>query len=770
MTTEIYGVEFTGAEEVLAKQKQIDDAILAGQQRIADAERTATVAVNERANAHAKAIRQIQAEADAQNKLEASERARANKPSNRDQNFQSQLAREGLDQSGAIKKTELTVGGLADKFKAVSRDIGTAGGAVAQFATHAADEVLSVADAVGAGGLVGAIALAALAGKGISLVFEQWIAESEKAEQAAMASAQAEISWMEQTKESIKNKTKLITASMQEELAAELQFRELKAKHLDDTRVQLAAEIRDLSKSNDERAVILEKQSLNAIQIKSNEMDIKKAMADKAASTEDAILENQAADGVRAAEQETRLQDARDAGRVARLQRMNGLESTNQMTRIQNIEEIVNVQNRADQYTYDNSSKEEKQIAAQRIANRWAEANAAIEAIKREANARAKAAEDDLIERNRMMKQGFVSSRNDEVVQAAQIQFNATRKVVDMEGEYATKVREGSVAIHERAMDDARITLAGRTMHLRAIAEIREEEAKAATEKKVEAIQLLHHTAGLSEEAVNQQVALIRQTALLEKDEREKVTEFTIRQEQRKQDEIGKTAVASVAAAMALEGYGATMFLVGAATDALTEKMQAFGDVNRENYREFFQFTEDTPDMVAKQVQAFLWGIALQSGQKAIFETAEELKETALGFGSLAMLDAPGAAMHFQSAAVHAVAATAYGVISGGAAIGAGGIAASRGEGGLFGLTNEEREAQKKKKEADSRADGKGPRDGPSAGGAGSRGEAPVVRNTYIYEAGAIDANNRRNIASVVNVGILHRDGFMDRDRERANP
>lgn len=99
------------------------------------------------------------------------------------------------------------VGGLADAFKMVSRDIGTVGGAGVQAFTHMADEALSIASVMTGGiGITAAIAAVGVAVGGLRAL---WVAEEE-----AMKRATEE---KRAVLESQKNIIKSLAASIQEE-------------------------------------------------------------------------------------------------------------------------------------------------------------------------------------------------------------------------------------------------------------------------------------------------------------------------------------------------------------------------------------------------------------------------------------------------------------------------------------------------------------------------------------------------------------------------
>jgi hypothetical protein len=125
------------------------------------------------------------------------------------------------------------------------------------------------------------------------------------------------------------------------------------------------------------------------------------------------------------------------------------------------------------------------------------------------------------------------------------------------------------------------------------------------------------------------------------------------------------------------------MYAVGKSIDFASSELMQFQDINRDNWRDMLQITEDTKAAFAARLQAFLFSTAIEAGKMAIWENAEGIKETALGAAAL-FTNPAEAASHFVSAGLHYAASAAYGTFAGGAAVGAGVVASQRGEGGLF--------------------------------------------------------------------------------------
>lgn len=208
--------------------------------------------------------------------------------------------------------------------------------------------------------------------------------------------------------------------------------------------------------------------------------------------------------------------------------------------------------------------------------------------------------------------------------------------------------------------------------------------------------------------------------------------------------------------------YGASTMVLNAMMQPLIQTLQVYGTVNRENWRDLLAFTEDSKAAFAAQVQTALWSLAMQAGQKSIFEVGEQYREQALSLGALATGNFVGASVHMMSAAQHGVASTVYAGIAGASAGASVGVGMTRGEGGLFGLTKEERERKERDRGGgETRMPGQG---GPAARGGGGGSDGPVVVN-FVYEAGAIDARSRDAAAATVAEASRHarRSGFTNR-------
>jgi hypothetical protein len=363
--------------------------------------------------------------------------------------------------------------------------------------------------------------------------------------------------------------------------------------------------------------------------------------------------------------------------------------------------------------------------------------------------------------------------------QTEEAQFNAQERVTiaKLEDEAkADQARRASARAQARLREEQSIEAAlassraasekSSADHAKLVADDQREaaEERARWNKSIadlEALQAEDEAAGSrNAEAAEQKAA----EQLARRTEKEEDLRRALQEREAAQVQATKASLMDVAAN---QTHAASMMVITAAMGPVTQQLQQFGQINRENYRDMLTITENTVAAWAAIAQAAAWSLALQAGAKSIYETAEAYKETALAFGSIAMYDSVGASNHFISAGIHSTSAAAYAAIGGGAAGVSLGIGAMRGEGGLVGLTKEEREKQERER------NGPGGRDtGPALGGPSVRGSTggnagPVVVN-FVYEAGAINAQDRDAAAATVAraSSTVRRDGFM---RRRAN-
>lgn len=235
--------------------------------------------------------------------------------------------------------------------------------------------------------------------------------------------------------------------------------------------------------------------------------------------------------------------------------------------------------------------------------------------------------------------------------------------------------------------------------------------------------------------------------------------------------------------------YGASTMVMNAMMQPLIATLQTYGSINRENWRDLLAFTEDSRDAFAAQVQQALWSLAMQAGQKSLFEVGEQYREQALAIGSAATGNFVGASLHMASASQHGVASALYAGIagvSGGASIGVG---MQRGEGGLFGLSKQEKEEKESKEKSgggfgrqriyqdtpfgrvykDIGDDSASDSSGPSSRSLSSKEESKTVVVNFNYSSGSINAQDRDAAAATVSQAAreARRDGFMRRRMER---
>lgn len=222
----------------------------------------------------------------------------------------------------------------------------------------------------------------------------------------------------------------------------------------------------------------------------------------------------------------------------------------------------------------------------------------------------------------------------------------------------------------------------------------------------------------------------------------------------------------TLALSAAMNTYSTAVDGTNMIVSAFIPKVERLGAINRENWRDMLAITEDTKASYAAQVQAGLFALAQEAARKALFENGEFIRESALSLGAAATGNGVSAALHAGSAASHYAAAIAYGAMSTGAAVGFAGIGFSRGEGGLVGLTKEERERDQEK-EKKSRSSGRtsgggGGVTGGRIGGASGGGGTTVVN---IYESGSVNAVNDDHLARTHARGsrLARKDGFARR-------
>lgn len=184
--------------------------------------------------------------------------------------------------------------------------------------------------------------------------------------------------------------------------------------------------------------------------------------------------------------------------------------------------------------------------------------------------------------------------------------------------------------------------------------------------------------------------------ALIANRNRERDATLAAMEEQRQAREANTAA--TVYAAQVDLAHAATMTVVQPVVAEFTGQLRALGDVNRDNFQEFMEFSDELPAIIAKKSQAIMAGIAAEAAGKAIFEIGEAAAMTAMGLGYLAIPGMQGqAGPAFMSAAQHAVAASVYGGIAGVAIGGAVAVGAMRGDGGLIPLTRAEKEEMARK-------------------------------------------------------------------------
>lgn len=237
-------------------------------------------------------------------------------------------------------------------------------------------------------------------------------------------------------------------------------------------------------------------------------------------------------------------------------------------------------------------------------------------------------------------------------------------------------------------------------------------------------------------------------------------TDLFNERERQRRDEMHKSAVVTMQGAAINTAYANSMFVLGSGVDFVAGKLERFGQINRDNAADMLRIRENTVAAIVAETQAHLWSLGVQAGKRALFEVAEYGREAALGFGKLAMDDYKGAALHFMSAAIHGHNVSAYGALGGGAAGVSLGIGMSRGNGGLFALTDAEKERNTKTDNSSAPSGGGG-----VSGGTGVSGRRDQASQTVqiIYMPGAVNAADDKHLQRSVARGQrgARRDGFL---------
>lgn len=261
---------------------------------------------------------------------------------------------------------------------------------------------------------------------------------------------------------------------------------------------------------------------------------------------------------------------------------------------------------------------------------------------------------------------------------------------------------------------------------------------------------------GVSRSAIDTAIADDRRLLEARIANRAAETEAAIAGFERQREEQNRLVIAQAMQAAATLGQSAAMMVAQPVISEFTGTLEELGNVNRDNYREFSLFSDELPAIIAKKSQAILAGIAAEAAGKAIMELGEAGAMMALGLGYTAI---PGmqaqAAPAFASAATHAAAAAVFGGIAGTSLGGAMAIGSVRGSGGLVGLTRAEQEDRGGTREdrgGVARIGGGSSRGG-SGGMGGDQGGGDTYL-TYVYEAGSAPPDNRRRHAEVTAASV----------------
>jgi hypothetical protein len=236
-----------------------------------------------------------------------------------------------------------------------------------------------------------------------------------------------------------------------------------------------------------------------------------------------------------------------------------------------------------------------------------------------------------------------------------------------------------------------------------------------------------------------------------------------------KADADDKAAKSALADAIATEVYGAAVMTVQPIVQSFTSQIARLGELNRDNFEELLAHADELPAIIAKEAQGIAARVASEAAGKAALSTFDAGRETALGVGQLAYGNVPSATAHFKSAGIHLATAAGYATLAGGAGGVAVGIGLSRGEGGLFELTRDERAAREGTRGGVGMGGGSTSSDTritTARGGAASEG---VTLNVLVGPGGLYAPGDDRRTRAVVAEAFRRnrKDAFeMMRDRE----
>lgn len=654
-----------------------------------------------------------------------------------------QLAEGGRAADGSVK----AITGMGLSVEQAGKHALTAGAHLANVFAPGISGVAEMTNFLtGSGGLVPGLAALGVAVVAVTHVMDHWYDSEERLAASEQARIAANNAGALQAALDYKKQKARIDETREDELALDVLREQMLRNLLLRTKAQADAEMRDLSKSNEEREDIKAKQKNIDQQIAASDIRANKDAADKAVAVHREAQKEIAAASQEKADKIRQIEDLNVTTRVAQIGRERTVWEGSIFASVELIKQRVSVENAADKERASHGSDEDIKLSEIRRSNRRAEADVEIKALKdaalermdafqKEAEARAvagaKAINDrKLIAAEAVNRQSFNEGR-DSTLAEMQSDAEANHAIEAQHEKHAQAILE----IQQK------VTVAERAVRIHAMADI--EVAAAISEDRIAKTRIKYAEANdqISHEDANRQRARITQDTddriALIKDE----ADFDVEQEQRKQDAKDLTAKAAMIAAAADTAYGAATMVVTPIVGALNEQIGKLTALNRDNAKEMFKQAEDMPAIVAMKTQAILIGLAQEAGGKAVTTGLDAAKEVGMGIGSGAIGDAAGASAHFSAAAQLGLTAAGYAAFAG----------VSLGAGVGIGLV---RPATKEEKDKGSSAGSVGGGASYSSSGGGSTSQSsggPIIfNNTTVYGAGSIPPQDSRVAAARV--------------------
>lgn len=345
----------------------------------------------------------------------------------------------------------------------------------------------------------------------------------------------------------------------------------------------------------------------------------------------------------------------------------------------------------------------------------------------------------------------------------------------------ATAANERIARIQKDVLADENASMAKKVAALQAIADIEAATIQSAHVKARAEIEAKRQAGDISDkksesELILDRIRLTQELGVVERKRAEDVRVLSV--ELRKKSEAEEYArTNAIANGAALEAYGAAVMVVQPIVGAFTSQIARLGELNAENYRDMLAQAEELPAIFAKEAQAIAARIAAEAAGKAALsfmdagrEGALALAQYALGIGTGSPAAFTAAQGHIAAAGKHMLVGAGYAALAGGGAGAAVTIGLGRGEGGIVGLTREERERQEGGRSAGAPRDTSGSTSSTrlttARGAAKSEG---VTYNVYVGPGGLyMPGDDRRTRGVIADVNRRNRrDEFeLMRDRE----